>query len=113
MKILADFKDNETVKPQFELLSPLCPSSKHVSISIGGLTGDKNKLSEKWEAYLTKNESLTVYAYRWKTKGLMPSFSDFTPTLTSLIDITSIVNKAYLAYKVIKIPVDIREKFMD
>mmetsp|Transcript_17101 Transcript_17101/g.15064 ORF Transcript_17101/g.15064 Transcript_17101/m.15064 type:complete len:581 (-) Transcript_17101:19-1761(-) len=113
MKILAGIKNNEIIKPKFELISPLCPTSKHVAISIGGLRGDLNNLNVKWEKYLSLNKTLTVYAYRWKTKSLMPSFGDFVPTIESLIDITSIVSKVKLVYNVIKVPMSTREKFMD
>lgn len=82
-------------------------------ISIAGLSGESTKQTQKWEDYLKYNKSLTVYAFKWKTKGMLPTLSSFMPKLTSLLDIASLFSKAYLAYKAIKIPIEYRSKFMD
>lgn len=113
MKNLSEFKDNDILKAHFQLVSKECPTSKHVVISIAGLSGESTKQTKKWEDYLQYNRSLTVYSFKWKTKGMLPSLSSFMPKLTSLLDIASLFSKAYLAYKAIKIPIEYRSKFMD
>ncbi|CAI2386752.1 unnamed protein product [Moneuplotes crassus] len=111
-KVLGQCKDSETLNPKFELLSSESPCNKHVLISIGGLRGETNDLTKQWQKYLKSNKSLTVYAYRWKTKGMIPSMSDYVPSLFSLLDITSLLSKIELAYKVVKVPVDFKNRFL-
>jgi len=113
MKAFTKSKDNEIIKADFDLLSNNCPTNKHVLISIGGLQNDRQKLTEKWEQYLKNNESTTVYAYRWKTRGMNIQISDFVPGLASIFSIGKLFSKAYLAYKAVKVPLDYRKKFVD
>jgi hypothetical protein len=113
IKIMTGFKDLELLKANFDLLSKECPSNKHIIISIAGLSNERTKQTEKWEKFIETNQSVTVYAYRWKTKGMMPSLSSFVPKLTSLLDIGMFFSKAYLAYRAIKVPLDYRQRFYD
>ena len=113
MKLLSEYQESSILKAHFELISKDCPSSKHVVISISGLASERSHLTEKWEKHIQDNPSLTVYAYRWKTKGMMPTLSSFVPKLSSLLDIGALFSKTYLAYKVIKVPFDYRQRFID
>ena len=42
---------------------------------------------------------------------MIPSMSEFTPSLMSLLDITSLISKVQLAYNVAKIPIGFKDKF--
>ena len=113
MKMFSDYKESEYLKAHFDLLSKECSSSKHIMISISGMRSGGGKLTAQWEKYLEDNKSLTLYAFRWKSKGMLPSAKSMIPSLSNILDLANLLNKVYLAYRVIKIPIDYREKFIN
>eukprot|EP00345_Euplotes_harpa_P009651 CAMPEP_0168350864 /NCGR_PEP_ID=MMETSP0213-20121227/21443_1 /TAXON_ID=151035 /ORGANISM="Euplotes harpa, Strain FSP1.4" /LENGTH=337 /DNA_ID=CAMNT_0008361433 /DNA_START=564 /DNA_END=1575 /DNA_ORIENTATION=+ len=113
IKIFSEYKDSAELKAHFDLISTDCPSSKSVLISFQACSAAAGNLLKNGKKYIETNKSLTLYAFRWKSKGMLPTMKSMVPSLSSILDIASLFNKAYLAYRAIKIPFEYREKFMD
>jgi hypothetical protein len=106
------YSDGKELSPAyFELVSPDCPTSKHVVISIGGMF-TKN-LTEKWQDWLQNHTCSPIYAYKWSTKSEMPTWKSFIPSLGALIGIRSLFSKAFLAIQAVKIPLATRKQFIN
>mmetsp|Transcript_29478 Transcript_29478/g.26053 ORF Transcript_29478/g.26053 Transcript_29478/m.26053 type:complete len:378 (-) Transcript_29478:46-1179(-) len=94
----------------FELLNEGNSSSKHITISIGGMF--TNNISAKWKKYSKTHWCDPVYSYKWSVKSEIPSWGSLVPSMWSLLSIKALFSKAFLAFQAIKIPWDSRKTFL-
>ena len=91
MKMLSEYKESELLKAHFDLISSNYPSSKHIMISISGLKSGGGKLTSQWIEYLKSNKSMTLYAFRWTSKGMLPTAKSMIPSISNILDLTNLV----------------------
>ena len=109
---LVDYS-NETLKCQFELISPKCRYGRHVVITVSGFLSEKDDHSQAWVALCEANSTLPVYNYRWASKNTLDMLS---PLINygnfSNFVVNGLLKKAFALYNIASMVGQYREIFV-
>lgn len=106
-------ESSEPIKAQFELISPECDHGRHAVITVSGFLSEKDDNTESWIGLCKTNLTLPVYSFRWSSKGSWSMIKPIVPTsIKSFFEWKNLLKKMSLAIKLITLPFDYREIFI-